>query len=68
MSQQDKPFATVHLTESQFQALAGLIDAGVRHLGLRAASEAGHLADLLENSRNDKGVNVVSMEPEKDAS
>jgi hypothetical protein len=39
---------TISLTEQQVQALAGLIDAGLRATGLRAAKDAAALMDILE--------------------
>lgn len=39
---------TLKLTETEMQALAGLIDAGVRATGLRAVKDAASLLDKLE--------------------
>lgn len=39
---------TITLTESELQALAGLLDAGVRATGIRAVKEAATLLEKLE--------------------
>jgi hypothetical protein len=38
----------LELTEHEIQALAGLLDAGVKALGLRAVKDAATLLDKLE--------------------
>ncbi len=44
---------TLQLTEQNAQALAGLIDAGVRAVGARAARDAADLLDLLNAAMKD---------------
>lgn len=39
---------TLTLTDQEMQALAGLIDAGVKAIGLRAVKDAAALLDKLE--------------------
>lgn len=39
---------TITLTDHELQALAGLLDAGVKALGLRAVKDAATLLDKLE--------------------
>jgi hypothetical protein len=41
---------TVSLTEQETQALAGLLDAGVKALGLRAVKDAASLLAKLEEA------------------
>lgn len=41
---------TLELTEAEFQALAGLIDAGVRASGLRSVKEAAVILEKLEKA------------------
>lgn len=40
----------LEFTEAEFQALAGLIDAGVRASGLRSVKEAAVILDKLEKA------------------
>lgn len=41
---------TLTLTEQEAQALAGLLDAGVKAVGLRAVKEAAVILDKLEEA------------------
>lgn len=45
---------TLQLTESEIQALAGLLDAGVKALGLRAVKDAASLLIKLEEATQPK--------------
>ena len=45
---------TLHLTEAEIQALAGLLDAGVKALGLRAVKDAASLLTKLEEATQQK--------------
>lgn len=45
---------TISLTEQEFQALAGLLDAGVKALGLRAVRDAASLLAKLEDATQPK--------------
>jgi hypothetical protein len=45
---------TLTLTEQEVQALAGLLDAGVKALGLRAVKDAATLLDKLEEATQAK--------------
>ncbi len=47
------PTFTVTLSAREFEALAGLIDAGVRASGLRGAREAVAILDRLEAAARD---------------
>lgn len=40
----------IEFTEQELQTLAGLLDAGVRSLGLRAVKDAAALLDKLEKA------------------
>jgi hypothetical protein len=42
--------ATLYLNEQEIEALSGLLDAGVRHLGLRAAGSAAVIAQKLQQA------------------
>jgi hypothetical protein len=44
----------IELTQEELQALAGLLDAGVKALGLRAVKEAATLLDKLEAAAQKK--------------
>ena len=44
----------LHLTPDELQALAGLLDAGVKALGLRAVKEAASLLVKLEAAAQQK--------------
>lgn len=44
---------TLELTEQELQALAGLLDAGVRHTGLRAIKDAAGLLAKIERATTD---------------
>lgn len=48
---------TIRLTAQQLQALVGLLDAGVRGVGLRGVKEAAELITILENSKEEKEEN-----------
>lgn len=41
---------TLQLTEQEIQALAGLLDAGVKAVGLRAVRDAASLLEKLEEA------------------
>lgn len=59
------------LTEQELQALAGLIDAGVRSTGLRGVKEAAVLLDKIERAAEAAKAaesNVVKLDDEKEAS
>jgi hypothetical protein len=45
---------TLTLTDHEIQALAGLLDAGVKALGLRAVKDAATLLDKLEEATKPK--------------
>ena len=45
---------TITFTDEELQALAGLLDAGVRATGLRAVKEAASLLEKLEAAANPK--------------
>jgi len=45
---------TIEFTNDELQALAGLLDAGVRATGLRAVKEAATLLEKLEAATQDK--------------
>jgi len=45
---------TLELTNDELQALAGLLDAGVRATGLRAVKEAASLLEKLEAAAQPK--------------
>ncbi len=45
---------TLNLTEQELQALAGLLDAGVKAIGLRAVKDAATLLDQLEEATKPK--------------
>ncbi len=45
---------TLNLTEQELQALAGLLDAGVKALGLRAVKDAATLLHKLEEATKPK--------------
>ena len=45
---------TLTLTEQELQALAGLLDAGVKALGLRAVKDAASLLTKLEEATQPK--------------
>lgn len=42
---------TLNLTEKQLQALAGLIDAGVRATGIRGVKDAAELLEVIEQAQ-----------------
>jgi len=44
---------TIELTDQELQSLAGLLDAGVKALGLRAVKDAATLLDKLEAAANE---------------
>lgn len=41
---------TLELTDHELQALAGLLDAGVKNLGLRSVKDAAQLLDKIEGA------------------
>jgi len=41
---------TLELTETELQSLAGLLDAGVKTVGLRAVKDAAILLEKIENA------------------
>jgi hypothetical protein len=45
---------TLELTDTEIQALAGLLDAGVKALGLRAVKDAASLLEKLEAATAEK--------------
>ena len=45
---------TIEFTDEELQALAGLLDAGVRATGLRAVKEAASLLEKLEAATQTK--------------
>jgi hypothetical protein len=45
---------TIQLTDQELQALAGLLDAGVKALGLRAVKDAATLLAKLEEATQPK--------------
>lgn len=45
---------TIQLTDQELQALAGLLDAGVKALGLRAVKDAASLLAKLEEATQPK--------------
>jgi hypothetical protein len=48
---------TLKLTEQEVQALAGLLDAGVKALGLRSVKDAASLLEKLETATQHKDGN-----------
>ena len=61
----------IELSEQELQALVGLLDAGLKTIGLRGAKEAAALVDKLEAAAQVAQSNVVPIEstdePEADA-
>ena len=53
----------VKLSQDEIQALAGLIDAGLRSTGLRAAKIAAVLADKLQVALDEGIVRIDKVEP-----
>jgi hypothetical protein len=45
---------TLKLTDDELQALAGLLDAGVKALGIRSVKDAAKLLDKLETVQKDE--------------
>jgi hypothetical protein len=45
-----EPIVTIQLTQAQVQALAGLLDAGLRASGLRAAKDAAEILSIIETA------------------
>jgi hypothetical protein len=45
---------TLELTDNEIQALAGLLDAGVKAIGLRAVKDAASLLEKLEAATQSK--------------
>lgn len=54
---------TIELTENEMQALAGLLDAGVRSVGLRGVKDATNILQKLEEAAN-KEISVDEKEGE----
>lgn len=50
----------IEFTEAELQALAGLLDAGVRASGLRGVKEAAYLLEKLEKAAASVQQNQVS--------
>lgn len=44
----------IRLTDQQLQSLAGLLDAGVRGVGLRAVKDAAELMTIIENPEKER--------------
>ena len=53
---------TLELTEAEFQALAGLIDAGVRASGLRSVKEAAVILEKLEKAAGSQAASEEEKE------
>jgi hypothetical protein len=53
------PIITIQLTQAQVQALAGLLDAGLRATGLRAAKDAAELLGIIETATADAQAHPV---------
>jgi hypothetical protein len=51
---------TLQLTDHEIQALAGLLDAGVKALGLRAVKDAATLLAKLEEATQPKQDNALA--------
>jgi hypothetical protein len=51
---------TLTLTEQEVQALAGLLDAGVKAVGLRAVKDAASLLTKLEEAAQPKQDNALA--------
>lgn len=51
---------TLKLTQDELAALAGLLDAGVRQVGLRGVKDAAKLIEKIEAAANEQS-NVVDM-------
>ena len=45
---------TIEFTQEEIQALAGLLDAGVKAVGLRAVKDAASLLDKLESATQEE--------------
>jgi len=56
--------ATLYLNEQEIEALSGLLDAGVRHLGLRAAGSAAVIAQKLQQAV-DESRTAPALDPEE---
>lgn len=52
------------IPEDQFQALAGLIDAGVRATGIRSVKDAAAIVDWLEAATDAPAEDTEQKEPE----
>jgi hypothetical protein len=51
----------LELTETELQALAGLLDAGVKAVGLRAVKDAAILLEKIENATtNEENENATN--------
>jgi len=59
----------IELSEQELQALVGLLDAGLKTIGLRGAKEAAALVDKLEAAAQAAQSNVVPIttDAEEDA-
>ena len=53
---------TITLTEAEMQALAGLLDAGVKAIGLRAVKDAAALLAKLEAAASAPSETTTEME------
>lgn len=57
---------TLTLTNEELQALAGLIDAGVRATGLRAVKDAATLLEKIEKAAAEASkTNIVELPPQE---
>lgn len=54
------------LTEAEFQALCGLLDAGVRSVGLRSVKDAAVLLSKLEAAQSNAG-KTPARRPDEEA-
>jgi len=50
---------TLELTEQEIQSLAGLLDAGVKALGLRAVKDAASLLEKLDAAHRAQGILTI---------
>lgn len=52
----------LELTDTELQALVGLVDAGVRATGLRAVKDAANLLEKIESAAAENS-NVIELPP-----
>lgn len=52
----------ITLTDTELQALAGLLDAGVRSTGLRSVSDAAQLLSRIEGAEEIKDTTIIKEE------